>query len=176
MPSGLTGVVFRHNMSVGEARALLYEQVSTGTRCPVCDRVAKVYSRKLSADMANFLIKLYKEVGGIPYKYVESRRILGMKPRAKMGKEDPNANRKKSVGGEKASSEGAYLVHWGLVDKEGPGEYAITPKGVKFVMGRIRVRSRAVIFNGALREIDGPYITIHDALRDEFNYEELMEE
>ena len=142
-------------ITLDEARINFFKSVEEGITCPVCNRHGKVYRRKLNREMSKFLIKLYRASKGRPYRMLEIRFIT------------PEA-------GEKASTEGSYLVHWGLVDKEGPGLYAITPKGVNFVNVDLTVPSTAVIFNGALWRMEGSRISIIEALESSFDYEELM--
>lgn len=141
--------------TLDEAKKDFYNEVEKGTICECCGRYSKVYRRKLNNDMASFLIRLARTSQYRPYEYFHVRDIT------------PNV-------GEKASTEGSYLVHWGLVEKDGVGIYAITPKGLKFVEGKLKVRRDVVIFNGEQWRFDGDFININDALGEKFFYNELM--
>jgi hypothetical protein len=75
------------------------------------------------------------------------------------------------------------LKHWGFIvpmghnddeDKNASGYWAITHKGVDFVMHRLEVPKTAMVYNNRAREFKGKQVTIADALTDKFSYKELM--
>jgi len=131
--------------------------VEEGYFCPSCGRFVKRYRRKLHAEMARFLIKLYRAT-------------------IKHPKQQWFSTRKLYPESIKAATDGSYLVHWGLVEREAgrSGSYRITRRGKTFAAGDSTVRKKIVMLCGAFEEFDGPRIDIHQALGSKFDYYELM--
>lgn len=128
-----------------------------GYSCPTCGRFVKRYRRKLHAEMARFLIKLYRETIKNPGKtWFLTRKLYP-----------------ESI---KAATDGSYLVHWGLVEREDgrSGSYRITRRGKTFAAGDSTVRKKIVMLCGNFEGFDGPRIDIHQALGSKFDYYELM--
>lgn len=148
-----------------EARKRVIENSTDteGSTCPCCGKLVKTYRRKLHAEMARFLIKLHK-------KYSRWQRPFSMRELY------PHAN--------KATSDGSYLVHWGLVEKtDNPnqsgapaGMYTLTDKGLRFVHGQEFVPSHVHLLNNKVVGWSHQTISIYDSLGEKFNYQELMEE
>lgn len=137
-------------------------QSGKSKRCPCCNRLVKVYPRKLNSNMARFLILLVREYKKYP-RYYKTRELY------------PKDN--------KACSDGSYLVHWGLVDKADrsnqamapAGTYRPTEKGLRFAHGLERVPSHAhVIPPNTLVGWSDKTTDIKQALGKKFNYDELM--
>jgi hypothetical protein len=74
------------------------------------------------------------------------------------------------------------LRFWGLIEpspvEEGPhvqnGEYRITERGFLFVMGSISVYNSVWIYNNKMIDKSKNMVNIHQALKNKFNYQELM--
>jgi hypothetical protein len=82
------------------------------------------------------------------------------------------------------SREWDKLEQWGLCvrranmdpTKKNSGIWAPTQNGVDFVYKRLKLWSHAVFLNGKADRFDGDHITIVEALRKKFDYQELMNE
>jgi hypothetical protein len=149
--------------TLAEAKAEVEAGRDDGIACPCCDQLCKVYVRKLHTEMALFLIKLVRmwREGGDDTKMYHIRDLI----RAET----------------KASTDGAYLVHWSLLVRSTPQEsktrgglYRPTGRGVEFVDDKITVPSHAKIYLNKLVGLTGKPTTIRDALGSKFDYEELM--
>jgi hypothetical protein len=77
--------------------------------CGKCGTKIHTYRRWFHAEMYRFLVRLVEADGEV----LRSDEIL--------------------PGQSKASSDGVYLIHWGLVAKEGKGKYRATYRGTNFV-------------------------------------------
>jgi len=121
------------------------------------------HRRKFNSNMARFLIqlvRLWEEAGSDPVVGLHHSRI------AYTGR-DYN-----------------YIATWGLAHTYAAGEedsgrtsgeWTPTPRGVRFVKGRIRIAGHIVMYNNTLRRLDNSTtISIRKALGDRFNYRELM--
>jgi hypothetical protein len=133
-----------------------------GLRCDCCGRLVKVYPRALNSEMARFLLLLVRAYKTYPRFY--SMRDLFPKDH-------------------KATSEGTYLLHWGLIEKSDgtnsamapAGTYRPTEKGLRFVHGLERVPTHAhVIPPNKLVGWSDKTTDIKQALGKKFNYDELM--
>jgi hypothetical protein len=153
--------MYDDSMTLGEARVVMSDNAEKGAPCPCCERLVKLYKRKLHAEMAKFLIKLvvmFKRDKG----WHSSREIL------------PSAV--------KASTDGSYLVYWGLIEKmpsENPaggkaGMYRPTQSGIDFVENKISVASHIHMLCGKHVGFGKMQVTIVDCLGSRFDYGELM--
>lgn len=145
---------------LGEARAYLRQKWQDGATCPCCGQAVKLYRRTINATMAASMIILHgqcgREYGHIP---TLSSQLAGWR------------------GGEESK-----LRYWGLLEEETErrddggraGYWRLTELGQRFVLGQARVARYALVYNGRCYGLDGPPIGIEDALRDKFNYRELM--
>ena len=84
-------------------------------QCKYCGQTRITYRRWLHPEMALFLVQLTRLGRGIHH----TREIY---PKAA-----------------KASTDAAYLTHWGLVSRHGKGEYEITLSGTLFVDNFLKV-------------------------------------
>lgn len=159
--------------TLDEARAqTLAAAREGGVVCPCCGRFVRVYRRRLHAEMARFMILLYRLDRIGPGDYLgtfgwhSTREVLGAR------------------GGNKASTDATYLVHWGLVEHSDAenaagapaGTLRLTPAGVSFVERRATAASHVSLLNN---ERIGPFygapeIGIEAALGKRFSYDELM--
>ena len=139
-----------------EAKDWLRERLDHGADCPCCTQRAQVYRRKLNSRMARGLIALYLATGGRDYGHLPT--IAG--DGCEVGK----------------------LRYWGLVVEEPEarpdggraGYWKLTPDGVDFVRGRLRVPKYARIYDGRRLGLRGEPVDIRDCLGSPFHYDELM--
>lgn len=144
--------------TLDEARAWLREQLQDkGAICPCCSQMAKVYKRKLNANMAHSLLIGY-QAAKLGWFHAPSV----VKDRGEMAK----------------------LRYWGLVEEEQAlrldggraGFWRLTHKGELFALGLLWVPAHALIYDGRLLRLDesNGKVNIHEALGIKFNYSELM--
>lgn len=110
--------------------------------CPCCDQTVKIYRRKVHVTMANELFNAYSRYGvGTPFKVKD----LG-----------------KGYGG----GEFAKLTFWDLVVRpvKKDGHWMVTPRGEKFLKGKLSIPKYAHIYNGNLLTFAGKQVTISDIL------------
>lgn len=140
-----------------EAKDFLNLNWKIGVKCPCCNQTVKLYPTPLGSNMAMFLISLVKnyEIHKRPIHYKE----------CKFG-----------------SRNYPHLSKWGLMetskspttDKRTSGFWIPTQLGIDFAQNKIRVKAKAKIYNNKFYGFYGEDITIIDALKKKFNYEELM--
>jgi len=150
--------------TLAQARAATWTAAHVhGAVCPCCDQFAKVYQRPLNSIMTRVLIALYHhDTSGPRGAYHHLQTVAAL------------------VGHH--GGEGAKLVYWGLAVEERTrredggraGYWRITDEGRAFVERRVTVPRLAVVYNGQLQQIEGPEISIVDALGARFDYEELL--
>lgn len=146
----------RTSVLLEDARAQLHEQSEEGTTCPCCDQYAKVYKRRLSANMVLFLIDLVTKCSADGWmKYTECR-FTGR---------DYN-----------------FLRHWGLADtrvnndpeKKSSGMWRPTQLGRDFLSGRAFVPAYVHVYNNIVVETDKNMVGPQEALGKRFSFSELM--
>lgn len=144
-----------------EAKSWLERHKQKGAVCPCCGQYAKVYPRKLHSEMAAFLCRLVRAYQQEPRWY----HIREIRP-SKVAK---------------ASTDGAYLKHWGLLESRDAkpdgtkgGSYKPTELGVKFALGRARVRSHVYLYDNEVCGWSDETVDIDDALASKFSRAELM--
>jgi hypothetical protein len=145
------------DITLGEARAWLLDRVEAGACCPVCTQLAKVYdNRQINAGMAVSLIKMYR-VGGTDWVHVPT--MVGARSR-----------------------EEGKLAYWDLVEEATEkrpdggraGWWRITPRGERFTLNELRVPKYARVYDNRVLGFRGEPISIVDALKNKFDYNELM--
>lgn len=131
--------------TVEEARDFVVRHRVDGIDCPVCDQYVHVQPRTIHAAMGRFLVELLAHHDRNPGRFVHTREVF------------PDA--------EKASTDAAYLVHWGLVERHrhGRGQYRATDAAVAFVRNGARVPRFVDIQNNKVVGIRGT-MTFHDAM------------
>jgi len=132
-----------------------------GGPCPVCLQTCKVYRRSFTADMAYFLIQLFKlkpeEDGFVDVNKIELR------------------------GGDYAKT-----TYWGLVEhkpkdpkdkkRRTSGRWRLTSQGRAFVQKITDIPSHVFIYNGKFEDFDWTdEIDIIKALGEFFDYEAMMQ-
>lgn len=159
------------NNTVDEAKRFLKENFDKGADCPCCGQFVKLYKRRITSSMALALILLYGEDKKHPGEWIHVANFLNIVPNL------PAAVRN--------TGDVAKFTFWGLVEKmEGKREdgnkrngfHRITQKGRWFVEGRMQVPKFALLFDNRLYGLDeSKQISIHDALRNRFDYNTLMQ-
>jgi hypothetical protein len=158
--------LYAPRLTLAEARAqTLAAARDGGVVCPCCGRFVRVYRRRLHAEMARFMILLYRR-GSTSRSWHSTREVLGDK------------------GGNKASTDATYLVHWGLVERAAAenaagapaGHLRLTPLGVAFVERRATAPSHMTLLNNEPAPFAGeePEVGIEAALGKRFSYDDLM--
>jgi hypothetical protein len=150
------------SMTLVEARAWLRERLSGGETCPCCDQRAKVYERPLTSVAARAAIALWR---------MHRTRFGHMPTVAQHHLSD-------------VQGQGGYLVlgaHWGLIQSESSaldggraGFWRVTRFGEAWIHGRTAVPAKAVLYNGACRELVGRPVTVFDVLGTRFDLARLL--
>ncbi len=154
------------DQTVAEAKAWMRTEVDKGVRCVCCGQYAKVYVRPLTSSMAYGLILMYKN-NPSGYLHIEDF-FKGLR-------DVPS-----SVRGDIPKLRFWNLIQpadWETVDGNPKnGYYCITEAGRQFVLGQSTVNSKVRIYNDRFMGYgrDNNMITIHEALKNKFNYSELM--
>lgn len=141
--------------TIEEARKFIISNMEDGVRCPCCNNYCKLYKRAIHTEVAVFLIKLVRSFS-ITQDWVHIRDIVKSNT--------------------KASTDGSYLPHWGLVivkDKR-LGYYKPTEKGIQFVHKKITVPKYVYLYRNKIIEFSTQRITISQALGTKFSYQDLM--
>ena len=136
-------------------------------RCPTCGQLIQTYHRSITAAMAVALLILHRKGNG---KWMHL-------PTLKMSVS--NVKLRAALGG----GDVAKLRFWNLLellDGERPdgssrvGYYRITPSGESFCMDMLRVPKYADVLHNEVLQMHGDMIGIRDALRQKFDYAELL--
>lgn len=126
--------------------------------CPCCNRKAKIYKRKVHAQMARGLIRFYKAGGGASFLHAPT--VV------------PNYQ----------NTDFARLTHWGLVEEQDerqedgnrPGYYRVTELGEDFIFRRTFIDKYLFIYADRVWGREGK-VGIGACLGTKFNYYDLME-
>lgn len=129
--------------------------------CPCCGRYAQLYKRRLHTSICLQLVKLYK-LGGAD-QYVHASKLI---PRGVTG-----------------TGDFTKAKYWSLIEEfsdpantgKSSGLWALTSVGVEFVRNEIGVAEWALVYDDKVLRYEGNPITISEAVKNKFNYEELME-
>jgi hypothetical protein len=151
--------------TLAQAKEWLREQLMPGgkfstnaEKCPCCNRQAKIYKRKVHAQMARGLIRFYTAGGARDFMHAPT--VV------------PNYQ----------NTDFARLTHWGLVEEQQgrqddgnrPGYYRITDQGVAFIRHRAMIDKYLFIYADRVWGREGK-IGIRACLGTKFNYDDLME-
>lgn len=129
--------------------------------CPCCERVAKIYKRRVHTGIAVALVKLYKLSLAAPAgAYIHYTKFAN-------SQNDRDFN---------------IARHWGLIemettevgDKKASGNWRLTPGGIQFVAYGATIAKYIRLYDDEPRGFDGDQIKIGEALGDKFSYQELM--
>lgn len=150
------------NTIVGERQRILADR-EVGTYCSCCFSFCKMYKRKLNVSMSVVLIYLNKYPKDV---YIFVEKMIADKGLPHSFRADFHK-----------------LVFWKMIEgKEGKlddgnpdnGLYRITEKGRCFVRGEISVPEYALIYHDKCEWFSEKLIFIREALKNKFNYDELM--
>lgn len=157
-----------NNQTIEEAKSYMRKEVDKGVRCVCCGQFARVYVRQITSSMACGLILLYRATS-------YEKQYIHIEDLFKSLTQIPS-----SVRGDVPK-----LRFWNLIEpQEGEredsnpknGYYCITEAGKQFVLGQITVNSKIRVYNDRFLGYgkDSTMITIQEALKNKFNYSELM--
>lgn len=143
-------VAIDENESLAHAHAQVWAELDRGTFCPCCQRSARRYPRPLHAEMAVFLVRLVRA-------FDQDKVWWHLRDLLPGGDQAP-----------KASTDGSYLVLWGLVKRhpERTGLYRPTPAGIAFVRGRTTVPKVAWVYDGRASHFSKEVLGIRQALEE----------
>jgi hypothetical protein len=138
------------------------QDIDAGYTCPCCGQFVKRYCRKINTSMALTLIAIYQS---------KKRDFFHVE------------NWLEQINRPSLRADYHKLRFWGLLEKKVAqredgsnrnGYYKITERGLMFAENKLYVPEKALILNNKLHSLEGKEITIVDALKDKFNYSELM--
>ncbi len=136
-----------------------------GAICPTCTRFCKSYTRKLNSGMAKSLLLIYKISNKVDFGYIHVSKEF------------------KKLGIIAIDIDYDKLKHWRLIETrpgENPsganksGDWKLTPLGISFAKGGSRVKESVTLLHGKIQKFSGPEIKITDAIKNKFDYFELM--
>ena len=147
---------------------LTNEELEKGVKCPCCNQFSKIYKRQITSSMAWALILIYKYFKKNPEsEWVHIQNYLKGLP----------------IPAPVMSGDISKLRFWGLLfpkvgvreDKsDRVGLYKITDRGKEFVENKIYVPKYVSIYNNEALKHSQSKVNIKEALKNKFNYEELM--
>lgn len=159
--------------TLDDAKEWLRARFEKGADCPCCGQFVKLYKRSLTSTMAYGLVLIARYFEAQPgEEWLHVNEYLG-----RVCGPELDARIRGDV---------AKLAHWGLIEREigsredgsdRTGYWRITDLGRDFAMGRGSIPKYVYLYNQrpiTRSDPDRATITIRDALRDKFNYSELM--
>ena len=147
--------------TIAEAKEYLVNNFDEGTTCPCCNQIVKLNTYKMSFGHAKVMIEMYKmHANGAEWIHVNSE----IKPQGRQFSE---------------------AKHWYLIEpmkgkvegKRTSGFWRLTESGKRFVLDQIRVQEEIKVFKDRRYqkwETSVKTVNIKEALRNRFNYDELM--
>ena len=154
----------QESVTLAQARAMLREKMKGGVDCPCCGRLVKDYKFTILGTMAATLMWIVSK--------------------AKQTKETwVHLNNPEAPAWIKADRNYPRLAYWDLAmpkeqtdkeEKRCSGYWRPTPVGIDFVYNRVRVPKYILAYNNIPFEQSEETVSIKDALKKRFNYEEMM--
>lgn len=151
-------------MTIEQAKQFLRENMTNGTICPCCNNYVKMYKRKLTSTMVFCLIQFKKHVdrnGNDFQKYITILDRLKLTPTQR--------------------ADWQKLVYFKLIEPETnerghvrSGYYRMTEIGMKFVNHKITIPEYVNVYNSKVFGYSETQINISQAIKNKFNYLELM--
>jgi hypothetical protein len=135
--------------SLAEASRDFFVALETGqpVTCPCCQRTTQVYTRKLHREIAINLVRLVDRHELRPGEWCQVRDFVAGSAKAT-----------------KASTDLAFLVHWGLIERKGRGLYRPTRAGIDFARGRTRVAAAVQTYDNECIGRSERTVSIHDLI------------
>jgi hypothetical protein len=163
-------IKFKGTETINEAQRYMRERIKEGVQCPCCYQNVKMYYRPLSSSMVYGLMLIYREFNrtfGPPVEWLHVENFF------------------KDIKGLPSSVRGDIpkLRFWGLIepfscglDDGNPnnGMYRITDLGRKFVEGKVLLQNKVKLYNNKFYGFAGPEVDIFVALKNKFNYNEII--
>lgn len=143
-----------------EAKEFVTKHLSKGTICPCCGGYAKLYQRKLNAEMTRFLkklVELYVAHGD----WIDVRDIVNSSTYAATTERLPLRH------------SSGYLVHWGFVETQGKRQWKPTQKGMAYVEGKLDAPKFVYLHNNKLQGVSTERTTFQKSSLDRFDINEL---
>lgn len=151
-------------MTLTDAKAQVFGQLTTGSKCPCCGQYARLYRRPFNSSMAVALITLHRH----------GREWVHL----------PSLLSEKLVGPVTRGGDWSKLAFWGFAEPKPEvrydgstrnGFWRITDAGLAFVNGATRVPSAVYLYNQTFYGFDPrKTVNVEEALGKAFNYQELM--
>ena len=126
-----------------------------GVSCPCCGKQCRLYGRKLNSGMARLMIGFYRQN---PHGWLHVSRCKHIES-ADLGV---------------VNGDFTYLPHWGLMEPGKDGLWRLTSLGLQFVRGEIEVPHKVFLVNNKCVGKSNETTNIRRALKDNFDYDELM--
>jgi len=156
--------------SIAVGAQWIRDHLKGGSTCPCCTQLAKRYKRKLNSSMAYALVLIYRAFRGERQEWLHVPDYL-----TEVCRTGPTIR----------GGDWAKLVHWGLIEPKSDeirsdgskrvGFYRITQRGRDFVEGRIRVPQHVLIYAERCMGTSEETTSLEEALKDRFNFRELMD-
>jgi len=156
---GALGPQTDHTTKLFTAAMDLETKLEDGARCPCCQQYAKVYRRSLNSGMAASLIWLCREFMFGQVQVAGAYVDIGKAPAYVL-----------------RSREWGKLAHWKLAETKPntSGMWRPTKEGGMFVRGTLEVPKHVYLYDNKVLGFSQDRIGIVDALRNKFDYRELM--
>ena len=133
--------------------------------CPCCTQMVKVYNRKFNSGMAKALLLIYKISNEVDFDFIHVQ------------------NEFEKLGFNGIRIEYNKLSYWRLIETrkgENPsganrtGYWKLTPLGISFAKGGSTIQEYVHVFDAKVRGFHGDEINIKDAIKNKFDYFQLM--
>jgi len=151
-------------LTIEQVKQFLRENMTNGTICPCCNNYVKMYKRKLTSSMVFCLIHFKKHVDRNGNEFQNYINILDRLKLTPMQRADWQK-----------------LVYFKLIQAETTqrgharsGYYRLTDLGIKFVNHQSLVPEYVKVYNSKVFGYSETQINISQAIKNKFNYLELM--
>ena len=150
--------------TLAEIKKYLKQQYENGCICPACNQHVKMYKRKLTSTMAHVLLLFAKHVRENGNAFVKFQNVMDQL-------QVPTSQR----------ADWQKLVYFKLIEPEtvergNPrvGYYKMTNLGIEFANERATVPDHCKVYNGKVFGYGIQHTNIKKALKNKFNYNDLM--
>jgi len=154
----------KNEMTIEQAKQFLRENMTNGTICPCCNNFVKMYQRKLTSTMVFCLIHFKKNMDRNGNDF---QRFISILDQMKL---TPTQR-----------ADWQKLVYFKLIEPETnerghvrSGFYRLTKIGIDFVNHQTSVPEFANVYNSKVFGYSETKINISQAIKNKFNYLELM--